>query len=386
MREWTFKSSSSSKIYRTVLNDDDHLSCDCPGWCVKKPGKPRTCKHTDKVVAQLGVPTAVRGDYVFVVPGSVAQATSAMRKAAAPMPAAPAPSAGPLAWAYRSPMLAQGVETGLSMDAFANGQYVAEEKFDGHRAVVAVWEGSVVAWSRPRAGESRGKVKELPPHVLEAMLRFPDGIYDGELMVPGGKSSDVGALEMKGLHRLVLFDVIRFGQQELDRVQLAGRRGILEAAYAAYVEGFPVMKSAAKAKRQDEAQKRVWLSPQFEPSQQALEQIWARGGEGLVLKRIDSLYECGGRSGVWLKKKKAERATFVLTGFKPGKNSPCGIVCLRDDTGIETTVKTKNNADVARFEANPNSFIGRGVVIEFQERHERTNVPRHPMWDRFVDE
>lgn len=46
----TFPSSSSSKTYEVKMDiDSNELSCDCRGWTMKKPGKPRTCKHVQAV-------------------------------------------------------------------------------------------------------------------------------------------------------------------------------------------------------------------------------------------------------------------------------------------------------------------------------------------------
>ena len=53
-----FPSSSSSKVYTVKENENGELSCDCRGWTVKKPGQPRSCKHTREVVAH-GAPTPV---------------------------------------------------------------------------------------------------------------------------------------------------------------------------------------------------------------------------------------------------------------------------------------------------------------------------------------
>lgn len=39
------KSSNRMTIYTTILWEDGTYSCDCPGWCVAKAGKERTCKH-----------------------------------------------------------------------------------------------------------------------------------------------------------------------------------------------------------------------------------------------------------------------------------------------------------------------------------------------------
>ncbi len=53
-----FPSSSSGKIYTVKEDQDGNLSCDCPAWRFKKPGRERICKHTQM---------AARGD-VGIVP------------------------------------------------------------------------------------------------------------------------------------------------------------------------------------------------------------------------------------------------------------------------------------------------------------------------------
>ncbi len=51
-------SSSAGKVYVVKEDQDGNLSCDCPAWRFKKPGRERTCKHTQM---------AARGD-VGIVP------------------------------------------------------------------------------------------------------------------------------------------------------------------------------------------------------------------------------------------------------------------------------------------------------------------------------
>jgi len=46
---WVFESSSSDKTYQTLQYTDGTTSCDCRGWTIKKPGKPRMCRHTRDV-------------------------------------------------------------------------------------------------------------------------------------------------------------------------------------------------------------------------------------------------------------------------------------------------------------------------------------------------
>lgn len=48
------KSESSNRIYivsRSKANGE--WQCSCPGWCVKKPGKERSCKHLKAMLPAL---------------------------------------------------------------------------------------------------------------------------------------------------------------------------------------------------------------------------------------------------------------------------------------------------------------------------------------------
>ncbi len=45
-----FISSNGYTRYYTTLWTDGVVTCDCPGWTMKKRGKPRDCKHCREVV------------------------------------------------------------------------------------------------------------------------------------------------------------------------------------------------------------------------------------------------------------------------------------------------------------------------------------------------
>ena len=47
------KSSSGPRKYETVIYVDGTTSCNCPGWCFKRDGKDRSCKHTVAALVQI---------------------------------------------------------------------------------------------------------------------------------------------------------------------------------------------------------------------------------------------------------------------------------------------------------------------------------------------
>src|SRR5262245_51055366 len=61
------------------------------------------------------------------------------------------------------------------------------------------------------------------------------------------------------------------------------------------------------------------LSPLLQaPSGEVLEAVRMLGLEGVVGKRIDSVYESGERSGAWIKLRTNLEQEFVIGGYIPG--------------------------------------------------------------------
>lgn len=54
---WGFKSSQphGGQVinYVAQINNDESVSCNCPGWVIKRAGKPRQCKHTRRIDPQV---------------------------------------------------------------------------------------------------------------------------------------------------------------------------------------------------------------------------------------------------------------------------------------------------------------------------------------------
>lgn len=66
--------SDPSKSYSVKQDQFGELSCDCRGWTIKKPGKPRTCTHVQKVEANQPAPAPLPAPEPVLV-GSKVQET-----------------------------------------------------------------------------------------------------------------------------------------------------------------------------------------------------------------------------------------------------------------------------------------------------------------------
>lgn len=267
--------------------------------------------------------------------------------------------------------------------------WVMEEKFDGHRLIVEVGDGlnsllsdarHVKAWSR------YGKTRELPPHLAEQLGRLPAGIFDGELLVPNHRS--YGVTERTNIDRLcfVAFDVLEVRGTSVMDMTLSHRREMLQFIFTHPGVRIlcPNLKLAAQRPCVDHATVHAWR-----------DEVWARDGEGLILKKLSETYVPGKRPKTWIKIKQLRTAVVRVVGWQPSKGKilargQFAVAVVEDDDGNTTTVKTKDDATIISLELEARRrgrapFIHRRLRIEYQERTPDGSY-RHPRWDRWEDE
>ena len=378
MKTFSFPSSSGTGQYTATIADDGKLLCNCKGWTMKRGTKARHCKHTKQIAAESGRAVLDRGEFVYLADVATERPSTAAPTLTNPITGhahrvtsghveTGAQVAARVNGAPPAPMLASAMTervTGVEFDAkYGDGhEWAMEEKIDGHRCTVVVAGGQVRAYSRPRAGATGAHVRDLPPHIVEQMARFPEGIYDGELVAPSGKAWDVVVLGTRLV--FVVFDLI--GQAAVDAPYTTRRARLL-----GILATMPPDQTAVSTVESVPA---TWAG---------IEAIWQRGGEGVILKRRRSTYQPGHRSPDWVKVKAAQAATLTITGFEAGKMGPFSKLVLRADDGIETTVKTLGNHLLRDVEQAPHAFIGRRVVIAYQEKTP-SGTYRHGIFDHFA--
>lgn len=257
------------------------------------------------------------------------------------------------------PMLASAMTTpvtGAAFDAtYGTGEWTMDEKLDGHRVVVVKRGPDVLGWSR------LGKAKNLPAHIVTALRALPDGIYDGELVAPGGNSWNVTETTKRTKLAFVVFDALELMGESLLAVRHSERRALLTLALA-HAPGTAVT-----------------LVPEYAPTWAAVEAIWARGGEGAILKTKSGLYRPGYRSDGWLKVKQLHAMVGTITGFEAGSFGPHAVTLLRLTNGTDARVKTKDTKTLTAIAKNPAAWIGKRLTIQYQQLTP-SGSPRHPMW------
>lgn len=272
-----------------------------------------------------------------------------------------------------------------------SGLWVAEEKYDGIRLVTEVCatkdrlfvDKGVTSWSR------YGNLRPLPDHIMEQVAKLPDCIIDGELMAPGKRS--YGTMDLDNQSDLIyyVFDIIQFETTDCTAFTYQARRSLLHDVMVA---------EASKP------QSYLALTPamsvlSWEDVYRLRDEVYARDGEGLILKRVTTPYTSGKRpKQTWIKIKQLQCSPFTVVGFTPSRGlindrGPYGMVQLVDDEGHETAVKTRNDAECRRFEELGRNLkagerhpdLGRTLWCEWQERTPDGQY-RHIRWNHWEGE
>ncbi|AOW85499.1 MULTISPECIES: ATP-dependent DNA ligase [Streptomyces] len=216
------------------------------------------------------------------------------------------------------PMLAT---PGVLPPARQDARWAYETKQDGQRVVVYLpGDGSVLL--RARSGQDiTGAYPELAP--LATALGATSAVLDGEVLVldEQGRAdfqllqSRMGLAHAPGraAHRaarvpahLVLFDALHLAGESLLRLPYTARRDRLT--------GLGLNGPS-------------WSTPAalVGHGEQALRATREHGLEGLVCKRLDSVYEPGVRSRAWVKIRNMRGEDVVVGGWLPGKGRLTGL-------------------------------------------------------------
>lgn len=346
--QFKFESKSSDRVHTVTVHDGGVVTCTCFGFRQAKDGK---CWHVKKVIADEGITSeedpSPEQEELFEQPTG-----------------------------FIAPMLASRNKGGWSMDDFTTEEWVGEEKYDGHRMIIKVVHGDievgpqlenveVVAWSRNQI------IRQLPFHIKTQLYLFAAGVYDSELVIPGGTSTDVASIHLQHTAQLYIFDMLEVNGTSCTHLSYTNRRKLLEAATVIS----PLSKDIC-----------IWLPVQLEPTNQSLQVIWNRGGEGMIVKKRSSGYEVGIRSKVWIKFKRVEHAELTITGFNKGSLGPHSKILAEDDEGIEVSVKAKNDEWRIVFAQDAEHFIGKTLVIAYQGRSKSRKYTGPPRADHILGE
>lgn len=191
------------------------------------------------------------------------------------------------------PMLATLTDAAPEDDA----EWTYELKYDGFRAVVALSAGRMAMWSR-------NELDLAPrfPHIAAALakLKVGEAVLDGEIVAMDEKGVPRFQLLQGGAYRerVYLFDVLWLDGEDMRKKPYTERRAALEKLLKKRPAG-------------------VEISQRLEmPGIDALREVARDGWEGIIGKRLTSIYE-GRRSKEWVKVKAINQQELVIIGYNP---------------------------------------------------------------------
>lgn len=222
------------------------------------------------------------------------------------------------------PMLCQTADS-----AFSSKDWIYELKYDGFRMLA--YGGGGQAKLRYRSGLDP---TDRYPEITSAVRALPvsDLILDGEVVALDAEGKpDFHKLSFRGqMHRAteiqraalaspvtyIVFDLLAAGGHDLRNVPLIERKTILQQI----LPDIGPLRFSEHIPEHGEA---------------LLEQVVARGMEGVVAKKASSVYKSK-RSPDWLKMKKDPEADFAVCGFTAPKGTRTGLgalhLCVRVDS------------------------------------------------------
>jgi DNA ligase-1 len=116
---------------------------------------------------------------------------------------------------------------------------------------------------------------------------------------------------------------------------------------------------------------RQWVVESMEETQEIYKLIVSMGGEGVILKPEDHVYECK-RSRNWVKLKQIQDCDLEITGWFPGEGKREGFIggfICKDSSGtLEVRIGSGfTDKDLQELSQNPDSLIGKIAAIQYNE-------------------
>lgn len=206
------------------------------------------------------------------------------------------------------------------------GDWAFEIKFDGCRCVAVKLGSEVTLFSRNKKTLNRRFAG-----VVEALSAIAgDWVVDGELVAlddQGRPSFQRLQNNLSNDHSIYFFafDVLHHEGRDWMGQPIEQRRHRLQMLFSSIRDPFR-------------------LSPLLQgPVEQIVEAVQKLGLEGVIGKRVNSVYEPGERTGAWIKHRTNREQEFVIGGYVPGTHGfDALIVGVFENKNLIYTAKVKN--------------------------------------------
>jgi len=261
--------------------------------------------------------------------------------------------------------------------------FEVQEKYDGARFML-IGEIDTTKFRSRVVSKKTGELGNKSANFPHLRVKFPGLVMDGEIVVPGGDSSDamsaVGALPEQALSwqrengkvYYVAFDLLFFGTKDVRHKPYHSRRRLLKEIVAQL--GNKYILSA-----------RTW-NHDGRDAARLFKRIVKGGGEGVMIKDPSAAYG----KGVW-KVKSFRDTCVIITGFTEGEKKYVGQI-----GAVKFSVWSNNKLieigqcsgfdDELRkdFTKNQKRFIGKVMEVRGNKLTSHCRL-RHPRFQRFRD-
>lgn len=229
---------------------------------------------------------------------------------------------------------------------WTNDNYIAEEKLDGERFKMHVFENGnrfdsrTISKKTNRFTEKTGNVVHLANFKIPGLAGT---VFDGEMKMgvdSMSTSTIMGCLPEEAVRRQIesgilvdyyIFDIIFYKNQDIRHWPYIQRKQLVTNIYNLYLSG----NKNIKIPKSITAEKKKFC-----------EEIWASGGEGIILKNIYAPYT---DKKAWIKVKAQSTFDVVIMGY--------------EEATPETIKKGDDNATISRLAAN--GWIGAVVFGQY---------------------
>ena len=263
-------------------------------------------------------------------------------------------------------MLAQDDESEINKWS----KIICEEKYDGVR-IIAVVDGEEVKFFTRQFNEiSRHYLSEIADSCLYLIKKSGlkgSWFFDGELTDTNRKSVSGKVTKMlKGSPSDQIGDDLLFNIFDLEETSVLQdgkgfipfeiRRDTLEGVFEENTSTSLVLAESFLAKEKEDIYTYY-------------KSIIAKGGEGVILKNPEHVYECK-RSKNWIKLKEVNDCDLVITGWYPGEGKREGLIggfICEDQSGkIKVRVGSGfSDEDLKEISKDPDSYISRICAVQY---------------------
>lgn len=282
-----------------------------------------------------------------------------------------------------SPMLATDEQE--SIDTWTS--ICCEEKYDGVRIICVVENRSTKFYTRAFNELDNRFFKKISEEILSLSAGIDGIFFDGELTDFDRKSVSGKVTQiMKGSPKETIGDDLLLNIFDFEpssslsngkgKTPYRQRRNSLEKLFDS--RNFSNIKIAQKweAKTKDE------LMPIYQ-------QIVANGGEGVIMKDPEHLYECK-RSKSWIKFKEVQDCDLFITGWYPGEGKREGFIggFILTDSSKSVHVKVGagfTDLDLQTLSVDPDSHIGKVAAIQYNVPITDKNGNKSLFLPRFIE-